>query len=354
MNAREGLLFVSLLPSIILLFIYDFLPENYILYLSIAFFFAVFMVAGIVLILIPGERAHPARMHTAVLISSGIIASVFVLKWYLVSNPESYGMIDTLITLTAGGLGVYGGSRAEGRGYFLAWLIGSFFMTLFAFMHLFNGAWDGLTIKIVGGLGLAYMMGGGILLVRLKWEELLMQSTLKSGDDSYLEKDYGRAVRAYEKVIHMSDPNNNPDYDIPWYSKGAALISLGRFEEAIESLDKAIEINPLNEITWNNKGNALSRLGRHREAIDCYDRALKVNPNYEVAWNNKGNAYARIGRLEDALKCYDRAISINEDYREAWINKGYVLVKLGMYDEAVKCANRIIPDRLRNHRAANA
>ena len=354
MNAREGLLFVSLLPTIILLFIYDFLPDNHILYLSIAFFFALFTVVGTVLILIPGERGHPAWMDTAVLVLSGVLASVFVLKWYLVSNPESYGTIDTLITLGAGGLGVYAGSRVKGRGYFLAWLIGSLFMTVFAFMHIFSGPWDGMTTKIAGGVGLAYMMGGGILLVRLKWEELLMHSTLKSGDDSYLEKDYGRAVRAYEKVIRMSEPENNPDYDIPWYSKGAALISLGRFEEAIECLDRAIEINPMNEVTWNNKGNALSRLGRHREAIDCYDRALKINPNYEVAWNNKGNAYARIGRLEDALKCYDRAIVINEDYREAWINKGYVLVKLGMYDEAVKCANRIIPDRLRGHRTANA
>ncbi len=354
MNAREGLLFVSLLPSIILLFIYDLLPHNYLLYLSIALFFSALTVIGILLILVPGERARPTWMYTAVFISSGILASVFVLKWYLVSNSGSYGIIDTLITLAAGGLGIYGGSRVMGRGYFLAWLLGSFFMTLFAFMHLFIGPWDALTIKIVGGLGLAYMMGGGILLVKLKWEELLMHSTLKSGDDSYLEKDYGRAVRAYEKVIHMSDPDNNPDYDIPWYSKGAALISLGRFEEAIECLDKAIEINPLNEVTWNNKGNAFSRLGRHKDAIDCYDRALKINPNYEVAWNNKGNAYARIGRLEDALKCYDRAIFINDDYREAWINKGYVLVKLGMYDEAVKCANRIIPDRLRNRQTVNA
>ena len=347
MNAREGLLFTSLIPSIVLLFIYDFLPAIPAVEISLSLFFGAITVAGIILMLMPGERAHPSWGHTILMIASGVTASLFLLKWYLPLAEGLYRPADTLITLGAGGLATYAGSRIRGRGYFLAWLIGSVFMTLFAAIHTVSGPWDHLTVNMIGGVGLAYMMGGGVLLVRVKWEELLVQSTLRRGDSSYLERDYDRAVRAYEKVISMSDPENNPDYDIPWYSKGAALISLGRFEEAIECLDKAIEINPMNEVTWNNKGNALSRLGRHEEAIDCYDRALKINPSYEVAWNNKGNAYARVGRLEDALKCYDRAISINEDYREAWINRGYVLVKLGMYDEAVECANRIIPNRTR-------
>jgi|GEM_PF-2088966 len=349
---RESLLFISLFPAIVLLFIYDFLPQSYILQLSIALFFALLTATGVVMLLVPGGRGWPSRIDLLLLLLSGVIASMFALKWYFI-GIDLYSTLDTLVTLGTGILGVYAGSRVKGRGYFLAWLIGSFFMTLFAFMHIFTAPWDSMTVKIIGGVGLAYMMGGGIILVRLKWQELLLASTLKSGDDSYLQRDYERAVKAYERVIQASSPDNNPDYDIPWYSKGAALISLGRFEEAIESLDRALEINPRNEVTWNNKGNALSRLGRHEEAIDCYERALKINPHYEVAWNNKGNAYARIGRLEDALRCYDRAIAINENYREAWINKGYVLVKLGMYEEAVKCANRIIPDRLRRQRTAS-
>ena len=353
MDAREGLLFFSLIPAIIILFTYDFIPRIYVVRITLVLLFSAVTAAGLWLLLLPGERGWPSRLDTLLMVLSGVAASVLLLKWYLPLTIDQT-VLNTVASLGAGALGVYAGSRIRGRGYFLAWLIGSVFMTIFTAVNAITGPWDNMTVKLVGGFGLAYMMGGGIILVRIKWGELLVENALKSGDNSYLEKDYGRAVRAYEKVINMSNPENNPDYDIPWYSKGAALISLGRFEEAIESLDRAIEINPLNEVTWNNKGNALSRLGRHEEAIDCYDRALKINPNYEVAWNNKGNAYARVGRLQDALKCYDKAIMLNEDYREAWINKGYVLVKLGMYDEAVECANRIIPDKIHKRRTSGA
>jgi Flp pilus assembly protein TadD len=38
-----------------------------------------------------------------------------------------------------------------------------------------------------------------------------------------------------------------------WHSKGTALISLSKFEEAIDALDKAIEIKPKSADSWNYK-----------------------------------------------------------------------------------------------------
>lgn len=42
--------------------------------------------------------------------------------------------------------------------------------------------------------------------------------------------------------------------------------SMERYEDAVESLDKALEIDPQSPIVWHNKGVALSRLGRENEA----------------------------------------------------------------------------------------
>jgi serine/threonine protein kinase len=39
-----------------------------------------------------------------------------------------------------------------------------------------------------------------------------------------------------------------------WINKGVSLSSLGRFDESIHCLDKALEIDPLNALAWINKG----------------------------------------------------------------------------------------------------
>ncbi|BDA65900.1 hypothetical protein CAL7716_000660 [Calothrix sp. PCC 7716] len=51
----------------------------------------------------------------------------------------------------------------------------------------------------------------------------------------------------------------------------APLGQLGRFEEAIASYDKAVEIKPDFYEAWNNRGNALRNLERFEEAIISYD-----------------------------------------------------------------------------------
>ena len=67
-------------------------------------------------------------------------------------------------------------------------------------------------------------------------------------------------------------------------------IDLGRYDEAIQYYDKALQIDPNDTVALNNKGVALSDLDRYDEAIQNYDKALQIDPNYTDALNNKGNA----------------------------------------------------------------
>src|SRR5467141_4774240 len=149
-------------------------------------------------------------------------------------------------------------------------------------------------------------------------------------------KDYEKSLAEYDRAIAAAGA------EIPWYGKGATLILLGRYEEALRAIDTALDINPRNEVAWVNKGNALTRMGQLMDALRCFNAAIKVNPLFEVAWNNKGNALARLGKFEDALRCYDRALDIDPGYRGAWVNKGFVLTKLGRFDEAASCADHAL------------
>jgi len=63
-----------------------------------------------------------------------------------------------------------------------------------------------------------------------------------------------------------------------WYNRGLALERLESYLTALESYDKAIELEPENHIIWGNRAIALRKLGRDREAIESARRAFELNP----------------------------------------------------------------------------
>lgn len=176
--------------------------------------------------------------------------------------------------------------------------------------------------------------------VRQRRAEAALGRQLVHAETHLARREYAQSVRDYDRAIAVGKAA--PDAEMPWYGKGATLIQMGRYEEGLRAIDKALDLNPRNEVAWLNKGNALTKMGRLLDALRCFNAAIKVNPAYEVAWNNKGNALARLDHLAEALDCYERALEIDPGYRGAWINKGYVLTKLGRYDEATRCADRAL------------
>jgi tetratricopeptide (TPR) repeat protein len=52
-------------------------------------------------------------------------------------------------------------------------------------------------------------------------------------------------------------------------------------------------------------------LDRHEEALQCLDKVLELDPRYAKAWNDKGAALVKVDRHEEALQCFDRALAID-------------------------------------------
>ena len=149
---------------------------------------------------------------------------------------------------------------------------------------------------------------------------------------------YHEALDYFDRAINI-----NLDYDEAWHRRGCLLCDdLGRYEEAIASFDRAIQINPDYDKFWDNKGVALSKAGRHEEALSCYDRAITINPDNYKSLYKKGSSLLYLERYEEALEYYNRGISINTDYVDIWNSKGFSLHNLGRYEEALESYNRAI------------
>ncbi len=137
-------------------------------------------------------------------------------------------------------------------------------------------------------------------------------------------------------TILESDQQEMKGFSNKWFKQGNDLVEAEKYEEAIESFDKAIEENPELTNAWNNKGVALVRLGRFENAITCFGEAIKIDQQYIIAWYNKGVTYVNLGKYEDAISSYDKIIEIKPRHSQAWYNKGVALVNLGRYEKAIQ------------------
>lgn len=310
--------------------------------------FGVIFGLGLALSLINVPKNWKSTAIRAIPFIAGGAAVMLVPLLHLLSAAEAVYSFDFSIVIAGGLLSLFG-IFAMRRDFliFLIWSAGSLLVFLMAFSALeLPTVWGigGPTAVSLWVFGFLYLVLSVALLIRMKWIRVLIDTEILAGDKKYRERRFRESISSYDKAISASATlKSSADWsdtmDIPWYSKGAALTILGKYEEAIDCIDNALKLSPNNEVALVNKGMALSRLGRHREALKCYNEAIRVNPSYEVAWNNKGNALTRLGKYDEAIKSYERAIHLDEEYKEAWVNKGYVLAKMGDYDGAARCAD---------------
>jgi len=93
--------------------------------------------------------------------------------------------------------------------------------------------------------------------------------------------DLERAADAYERALQIL-----PTYQEALSDNALVLSSLGRFEDAIRTARRSVDLHPDDFLAWNNLGFALYKAGDLRAAIEAWEMALRVNPGFEVARKN--------------------------------------------------------------------
>ncbi len=125
----------------------------------------------------------------------------------------------------------------------------------------------------------------------------------------------------YEKSLEYFEKLKDKESDIKILSHmGAVLDSLGRFEDAEQVLQKALELNEQDITVLNHLGNAMTGGNKTEDAEAMYRRAIALNSDSAMSHNNLGFALAARGRVEEAMEEYSKAIKIKPDYGESYRN----------------------------------
>src|SRR4030095_7958059 len=103
-----------------------------------------------------------------------------------------------------------------------------------------------------------------------------------------------------------------PDYATAheWYAIHY-LTAMGRLEEAVQEMKKALELEPASLVMNTFRGATLYYAGRYDEAIDQCRRTIQMDPNFAVAHWHLGLAYEQKQLLDAATEEFKKAISLS-------------------------------------------
>lgn len=162
--------------------------------------------------------------------------------------------------------------------------------------------------------------------------------------DWYLDGVSCFALGRYQEGIDSLDKALARDAEQYWVLsiKGAGLFQLGKYEQAIACCNQALSIEPTDIQALENKGLSLHYVGKDEQAIVCFNEALKIDRRAYNIWHKKGLVLSDVGKDEQAIACYDKALKINRrDYR-VWNGKGCSLHALKKYEEAIDCLDEAL------------
>jgi tetratricopeptide (TPR) repeat protein len=116
---------------------------------------------------------------------------------------------------------------------------------------------------------------------------------------------------------------------IPRINKGAALNGLGRYFEAIEACDVALNLDNRSVDAWINKGNSYYDFGKYSEAVNAYDEVLVLYPSHVDVLCNKGIVLAMQGKYGESIQAYDEALRLDPNNVKARNNREASICRLG-------------------------
>ena len=149
-------------------------------------------------------------------------------------------------------------------------------------------------------------------------------------DDGIYEFQHGKYNEAIENINKSIELKN--DWEIPYFYRAASYQALENYDEAILDYTKSLQINDkLTDAYYNRARILLSRKDIENpnitKAILDLEKALELDPNFIEALYAMGAALKKMEKYQESLKYLDRAIELQPDFIHAKALKNLILQK---------------------------
>lgn len=126
------------------------------------------------------------------------------------------------------------------------------------------------------------------------------------------------------------------------YLLGTLCLKEKNFNEAVDLINKSINLNSKNYAAFNNLGSCYASLKKNDEALINYNKAIKLKPDYAEAYNNRGVVLKSLGRIDEAIESYNKAIELNPNYADPINNLGFIFQQKKDYKKGLLYFNKAL------------
>ena len=117
------------------------------------------------------------------------------------------------------------------------------------------------------------------------------------------------------------------------FNMGVCLRRMGKLDQSIEELKKAVGLKNDKSGAHNNLGLSYFEKEDYDEALNEFTKSIALE-QHPFHYNNRGLAYYHIGQNELAQKDFDEAIKKQPDDPLVYFNRGNVYLNQGDYELA--------------------
>ncbi|MXX51499.1 MAG: tetratricopeptide repeat protein [Chloroflexi bacterium] len=157
--------------------------------------------------------------------------------------------------------------------------------------------------------------------------------------DSYFERglalleagDYDGAVAQFDSAIKLG----LGDLAAVHVWRGEALMLLGQYEAAEQSIHNALREQPYLAQAYLARGKLRQRQNQRDKAIADLSASLQIEPNYAEACYARAQCYEDLRRFSEAEADLTRALELNPDLLPAWEARGRLRARRFELDGAV-------------------
>ena len=157
------------------------------------------------------------------------------------------------------------------------------------------------------------------------------------GTAYHLNDQYQEAVNALKRAIEL-EPTATDFYT----TLAAAYNELKQYDDAVAAVKRSIEIKPNDFFAYGVLGNIYSDQKKYNDAIDAYKKAIEFNPKGISLYFNLSNLYSAKEDYASAIAINQKAQAMAPENADIPFAIASLYMFMGKFDEAINSLNKAI------------
>jgi len=160
------------------------------------------------------------------------------------------------------------------------------------------------------------------------------------GNSWYKKEEYQKALNDYNKYASLRDDIEDVDF---YYDKAWCENELEKYNDAVESLKKCIELDNTYADAYSELGFSCYKLHRDEEALSYYRAANYYDENKQMGIIGQGDVfYNNIKNYDSAMYYFEKATSFNKTNKSLYYKLGWCYNDKERYSDAVEVLTQVV------------